>query len=95
MEQQSRLVTGIELLTREHEPTSILALVFHADPIRLVLAFFLGMPLDYFQRLGCAPGSVSIVAVNETGAFLHGLNLLPPFTMPSAPRRRGRRRKSA
>jgi probable phosphomutase (TIGR03848 family) len=93
VEQQSRLVAEVERLVSLHKPEDLIALVFHADPIKLVLAYFLGMPLDYFQRLACSTGSVSILAVDDQGAMLHQMNMLPPFSLPARPKRRGRAKR--
>jgi probable phosphomutase (TIGR03848 family) len=79
MELQDRLVREFELIRKAHKPKDMLAVVFHADPIKLVLAHFLGLPLDNFQRLGVAAGSVSILVAGKSGARLAALNLLPPF----------------
>jgi probable phosphoglycerate mutase len=46
-----------------HRPQTI-AVVMHADPIKAALAHFLGMPFDFFQRLGVAPASISTVIHN-------------------------------
>jgi broad specificity phosphatase PhoE len=82
IELQGRLVREIESLVAAHKPKDMLAVVFHSDPIKLVLAHFLGMPLDNFQRFGVAAGSVSILQVGKSGSRLAALNLLPPFVIP-------------
>lgn len=41
--------------------------VAHGDIIKAVLAAALGMPLDGFQRIAVAPGSLSVVTYPETG----------------------------
>jgi broad specificity phosphatase PhoE len=79
MELQDRLVREFELIRKAHKPKDTLAVVFHADPIKLVLAHFLGLPLDNFPRLGVAAGSVSILVAGKSGARLAALNLIPPF----------------
>ena len=56
-------------------PDEHLALVSHGDPIRAVLCYWLGMPLDFLPRMEIAPGSVSIVAVGDQSAVVHALNL--------------------
>jgi len=94
VEQQSRLVAEMERLVARHKPQDLLALVFHADPIKLVVAYYLGMPLDYFQRLACSPGSVSILTLNEGSAMVHRLNILPPFSLPQPPKRAPRRKST-
>ena len=48
---QIRISTEIDVLSRLHEPKDLVICVSHADPIRLAVAYFLGLPLDLFQRL--------------------------------------------
>ncbi len=62
---QARMVASIEKLSVEHAHQTI-ALVSHADPIKLTLAFYAGIPLDLFQRLTIAPASISEI---EFGSF--------------------------
>jgi broad specificity phosphatase PhoE len=70
----------LERIIETHKkPSDIVAVVFHADPIKLVVSHFLGMPLDHFQRLSCDTGSISAIHVNEMGANLIKLNQRPPF----------------
>jgi len=76
---QTRYVDALERIVRKHKPKDAVAVVFHADPIKLAVAHFLGMPLDHFQRLSCDTGSLTALYVNETGANLIKLNQRPPF----------------
>lgn len=76
---QTRYIDALERITQKHKPQDVVAVVFHADPIKLSVAHFLGMPLDHFQRLGCDTGSLSALFVNEMGANLVKLNQRPPF----------------
>jgi probable phosphomutase (TIGR03848 family) len=78
-ENQLRLVNVIEALVKKHQPEDVVACVFHADPIKLVTAWYLGMPLDHFQRLGCDTGSVTVWSLGPNHAHLVGANLKPPF----------------
>ncbi len=78
-EMQTRLISEIESINRAHKEQDVVALVFHADPIKLVIAYYLGMPLDHFQRIGCDTASVSMLAMNNTGVMLVKQNLRPPF----------------
>lgn len=64
---QHRIVRTLEELAAAHPPEAWLACVGHADPIRLALAFYLGLPLDLFQRLVVAPASVSAVHLPPEG----------------------------
>lgn len=80
VESQTRYVTTLErMITRHNKPHDIVAVVFHADPIKLAVAYFLGMPLDHFQRLSCDTGSLTALYVSEAGANLIKLNQRPPF----------------
>jgi broad specificity phosphatase PhoE len=77
---QTRIVNVLEATIRRHnKPRDIVAVVFHADPIKLAVSHFLGLPLDHFQRLSCDTGSVSALYVGEMGANLIKLNQRPPF----------------
>lgn len=76
---QSRVVSALDAIIRRHKPQDIIACVFHADPIKLAVAHYIGMPLDQFQRLGCDTGSIAVLQVGEMGAILIKLNQRPPF----------------
>lgn len=77
---QARVVNVLErAVKRYNKPGAVVAVVFHADPIKLAVAHFLGMPLDHFQRLSCDTGSLTALHVGETGANLIKLNQRPPF----------------
>lgn len=80
LESQARFVNVLERIVKQHnKPQDIVAVVFHADPIKLTVAYFLGMPLDHFQRLSCDTGSLTALYVSEGGANLIKLNQRPPF----------------
>jgi probable phosphomutase (TIGR03848 family) len=55
---QFRMVASIERLHREHAGSTV-ALVSHSDPIKLAIAYYLGVALDLFQRLEVSPASIS------------------------------------
>ena len=76
---QTRIVSAIDNILSKHKQKDIVACVFHADPIKLAVAHYLGLPLDQFQRLGCDTGSVSVLAIGEMGGHLMKLNQRPPF----------------
>lgn len=80
IEAQTRCATALEKIIQKHnKPGDIIAVVFHADPIRLVVAHFLGMPLDHFQRLSCDTGSMTVLQAGESRANLIKMNQRPPF----------------
>ena len=72
---QSRAVNEIELIVAAH-PKDTVAIFSHGDIIKLLLAHYLGMPLDMFQRIAINTASISVlqrmgsmpfvVRVNET-----------------------------
>ena len=77
---QARIIKALEGIVRKHnKPKDIVAVVFHADPIKLAVGYFLGLPLDHFQRLSCDTGSLTALYVGEMGANLIKLNQRPPF----------------
>lgn len=83
---QTRIVNAVEGIVRKHKnPKDIIAVVFHADPIKLAVSHFLGLPLDHFQRLSCDTGSVTALYVGEMGANLIKLNQRPPFDFLKEP----------
>ena len=80
MDLQTRIVDTLEAIVKRHKnPKDIVVVVFHADPIKLAVSHFLGLPLDHFQRLSCDTGSLSAIFAGEMGANLIKLNQRPPF----------------
>lgn len=75
LECQARVVAALDRIVAAHKPDEVVAVVFHADPIKLAVAHFLGMPLDHFQRLVIDTASVTILLAGETGIRLAGINL--------------------
>jgi probable phosphomutase (TIGR03848 family) len=88
VELQTRLVEVLEnIAAKYNKPKDIVAVVFHADPIKLAVSHFLGLPLDHFQRLSCDTGSVSALHVGAMGANLIKLNQRPPFDFLQEPKK--------
>jgi probable phosphomutase (TIGR03848 family) len=75
---QSRGVAAIESLRSNH-PKDRLCLVSHGDVIRLVMAHYMGIHLDLFQRIHVSPGSISVLSVTDSGPAVLTLNA-PPGT---------------
>ncbi len=79
-EMQTRIANVLERIIKKHnKPQDIVAVVFHADPIKLAVTHLMGMPLDNFQRLSCDTGSLTALHAGEMGAHLIKLNHRPPF----------------
>jgi probable phosphomutase (TIGR03848 family) len=64
---QARAVDTVEALAAEHGDDTFVA-VSHADVIKAVLAHYLGMHLDSFQRLVVSPASASVLHLPAAGA---------------------------
>jgi probable phosphoglycerate mutase len=78
-ELQTRVAAALDAIVRKHKPKDIIACVFHADPIKLAIAHYIGLPLDNFQRLSCDTGSITALAIGEMGVTLIKSNQRPPF----------------
>ncbi len=65
-EVQWRAVAAVERLATLHRDKAV-AVGSHADVIRVVLAYYLGMPLDLIHRVNVLPASVSIVDLHTSG----------------------------
>jgi probable phosphomutase (TIGR03848 family) len=63
---QARALAACEAILAETRE-GMVAAVTHADVIRLVLAHYLGIHLDLYQRLHIAPASISVVDVGDRG----------------------------
>lgn len=63
---QLRAVDAIEALVARHRRHTIAA-VSHADVIKAVVAFYLSLPLDAFQRLHVSPASLSVLQLSPGG----------------------------
>lgn len=64
---QWRAVAALEELVARHTRDAI-AVVSHADVIKLAVAHFLGQPLDLFQRLHVAPTSLTWLQLDREGS---------------------------
>ncbi len=77
VDQQARLVTEVQTLCTEHKATDHFAIVGHADPLKLIIAYYIGLPLDSFQRLGLDTASVSTLEIRDKETRLLRLNWRP------------------
>lgn len=70
---QNRVVDTIEALVRKH-PNDMIALVFHADLIKMTVAHYLGVHLDNFQRIVISPASISTLILGHSRPFVGNVN---------------------
>lgn len=63
---QLRAIDAIESIVARH-PRHTVAVVSHADVIKAVVSFYLGQPLDLFQRLVVNPASATVLQLDAGG----------------------------
>lgn len=81
-EVQERAVSTLEVLSDRHAEETIIV-VSHGDVIKLLLAYYLGLPIDMFQRIVVSPASVSILALGTDGpARVLRMNDAGPIQIP-------------
>ena len=80
---QSRAVDALDGLRQRH-PKDLIAVFSHGDVIKLILAHYLGMPIDLFQRIAINTGSISVIHLTGGMPLVFKFNELPP--MPPVPK---------
>jgi broad specificity phosphatase PhoE len=71
---QTRVVNEIKDLLCQYEEKEAILCISHADPIKLAVAYFIGLPLDLFQRLKVAPASINGLFIDQGISRLLTLN---------------------
>jgi ribonuclease H / adenosylcobalamin/alpha-ribazole phosphatase len=75
-EVQRRVVEALLEIHQMHLDDAVLV-VSHGDVIRAALLFALGMPLDFYNRIEVAQGSVSTVRIDTGGVRVISINERP------------------
>jgi probable phosphoglycerate mutase len=75
-EVQARAVDAVQELAARH-PKKKICCVSHADVIKLVLAHFLGVHIDLYQRIAISPASVSGITLGGPIPMVWGTNHMP------------------
>jgi probable phosphoglycerate mutase len=70
---QARMVAELHRLRAEY-PNDGIAVFSHGDPIRSVLAYYMGIPLDLLQRIEVNPAGLSILAMDDYAPKILCLN---------------------
>ena len=70
---QSRSLGLVVRLARQHSGSAVV-LVSHADIIKAVVCFYLGLALDAWPRFEISPASISTLEVDDWGAKIVTLN---------------------
>lgn len=66
-EVQARAIAGVEELCERHSSDAI-AVASHGDVVKVIIAYYLGVPLDLAGRIDPMPASVSIVDIPKSGS---------------------------
>ena len=75
LEVQARVVAELEAIAGHHRGRRTAVACFtHGDPIRLAVAYYLGLPIDLFQRIVVEPASITVLHVADGRAALARLN---------------------
>jgi probable phosphoglycerate mutase len=94
-EAQLRAVEAVESLVVAHR-RNVVAAVSHADVIKAVVAFYLGMPLDLFQRIHIGPASLTGIQLGpDSGPVLWRFNDDGPLRAEQFRQSRGRAASSS
>jgi probable phosphoglycerate mutase len=64
-EAQKRLISGVEAINQQYEQQDLIACFSHSDSIRLLVAHYLNMPINAFQRLAINPTSLTVIIRQE------------------------------
>jgi probable phosphoglycerate mutase len=75
---QIRAVRELTRLTTEYENQTIVV-VTHAEVIRLAIAHYAAIPLDFCLRLKVDPASISTISLGPESVRIHGINQRPVF----------------
>jgi len=73
LEAQTRLVSEIQRLRGQY-PDQSLALFSHGDPLRSIIVYYLGMPLDLLLRLELSPASITIFTLDDWNVRFQCIN---------------------
>ena len=75
-EVQRRVVEALLEIHQKH-PDDAVVVVSHGDVIRAGLLFALGMPLDFYNRIEVAQGSLSTLRIDRAGVRVISINERP------------------
>ncbi len=82
---QMRAVNAIEALVDKH-PRQTVAVVSHSDLIKMIVAYYLGMHLDLFQRIDISPASLTILSLGYSRPTVVQIN--ETSYLPQKPKKR-------
>lgn len=77
---QARAVDTLERLYQQHRESTVVC-VGHSDVIKMTVAHYLGMHLDFFQRIEISPASITVLTLGASRPTIEVVNdtsHLPP-----------------
>lgn len=75
-----RMANVVRSIVETHKGKNIV-ITCHRDPIILLLASYLGVHMDLFQRIPCKPASLAEVVFSDGIARVESINVLPTQRM--------------
>jgi broad specificity phosphatase PhoE len=75
IEVQQRMVAELEALREAHGDQTIVV-VSHGDPLKTIIAHYVGISLDLLPRFDVAPASVTELVLDDWTATLRSLNTI-------------------
>lgn len=72
-ETQSRVIATLERIRTAHAGQAV-AIYAHGDVLRTCLAYYIGTPLDLFQRIQISTASISLIGFHRFGPRILGMN---------------------
>lgn len=79
---QARVVKELITLSGKHKKDDLVVCVSHSDVIKLATAYFLGLPIDLFQRLTISTASITSIFIADHSARVFNINYSLNFELP-------------
>lgn len=73
---QLRVAGWLRAMRDRHDGAAVVG-VSHGDVLRAAIAFVLGLPLGFYDRLEVTPGSLTTIVAGEWGFKLQAMNEMP------------------
>lgn len=73
VEVQSRMVSEVERLRALYEGGTV-AIVSHGDPLKMVIGYYIGIPVELLHRIELSTGSITVLSLSSFGSRLLRLN---------------------
>lgn len=78
-----RMVAGVGEVWAHHAGQCV-AIFSHCDPIRVLVAHYLGMDVNYIDRIAINPASITVLVLAAHGPLIESLNRAPEMRAMAA-----------